>query len=192
VFLDFYSDLEGCDCVISNNFLASYKLTKLLLAKGHQRIAFIGSPLITTSIMDRYMGFCKAMMEEGLPCAEAIPDRDSRGIAYHELELDLGNYTAYVCNNDQRAGSVIRQIRGRSLRVPEDVSIVGFDNADPDITDNIGVTSVAANIDVMCNTAVNTIINHIEHEDYTPQGKVFIEAKIIEKQSIAEILRLKA
>jgi LacI family transcriptional regulator len=183
VFLDFYSDLEGSDCIASNNFLASYKLTKLLIDQGHRKIAFLGASSVTTSTLDRYMGFCKAMIEKGLPYDEGIPGQDSRG--YSNISLDLSKYTAYVCNNDLLAGLVIRQIRQKSMKVPGDISVVGFDNADPAITDDVGVTSVETNIDVMCKTAVNAIIKHIEHENYTPQGKVFIEAKIIEKQSIS-------
>lgn len=185
VFLDFYSNIEGCDCIVSNNFMSSYSLTRLLIGKGHRKIAFIGSSPTTTSIVDRYMGFCKAMMEEGLPYDEGIPDRDSKGYGYGEINLQLTKYTAYVCNNNQLAGDVIRQIQRNSMKIPEDISIAGFDNADTAITNGVSVTSVEANIDVMCEAAVNTIIKHIENEDYIPHGNLYIDAKIIEKQSIA-------
>jgi LacI family transcriptional regulator len=184
VFLDFYSEIGGCDCIVSNNFLSSYNLTKLLIERGHRKIAFIGSTSATTSILDRYMGFCKAMIEENLPYGEGIPDRDSHGHGFTEFHFDAAQYTAYVCNSDQTAGKFIRQIRRAGLNVPADISLVSFDNAGAAITGDIGVTSVELNMDTMCETAINTVINHIENEEYKPKGKIFIESRIIEKESI--------
>jgi LacI family transcriptional regulator len=79
VFLDFYSDIGGCDCFASNNVLASCNLTKLLLDKGHTNIAFVGSTAFSTGILDRYLGYSKAMHEAGLFPAEAIPPRNRNG-----------------------------------------------------------------------------------------------------------------
>jgi DNA-binding LacI/PurR family transcriptional regulator len=49
----------------------------------------------------------------------------------------------------------------------------------------VAVTSVDININAMCEAAANAVIAHIEHEEYRPHGKVFIEARIVEKDSIA-------
>jgi LacI family transcriptional regulator len=183
VFLDFYSEIGEADCVASNNFLGSYNLTKLLIAAGHQRIAFIGSTSATTSILDRYMGFCKAMLESGLPYDNAIEDRDARGYST-DIPLHLEKYTAYVCNNDQLAGNVIRQLRECAVLVPDDISIVGFDNASTTTTAGIGVTSLEVNTVAMCDVAVSYLIQHIENEHYTPHGRSFIDGTVAVKQSI--------
>jgi LacI family transcriptional regulator len=183
VFLDFYSTIGKCDSIATNNFFASYKLTKLLIDKGHKKIGFIGTTCATTSILDRYLGFCKAMLEAGLPQDAPIADRDEQGYAYQNISLKIGNYTAYVCNNDQLAGTVIRQFRRQGIYVPEDISIVGFDNADSEITDGVDVTSVAINIDAMCEAAATALLRRIEDDDYKPQGVMFIDAQVIEKQS---------
>jgi LacI family transcriptional regulator len=184
VFLDFYSEIGKCDCIASNNFLASYKLTKLLIDRGHRKIAFIGTTSATTSILDRYMGFCKAMLESGLPHSGAIEDRDSRGYTFPEYALDPGKYTAYVCNNDYLAGSVIRQLGRIGLRVPKDISIVGFDNAWNSVTGGINVTSVEFNVGRMCEAAVESILLCIEDENYRPHGTLFFDANIIAKDSV--------
>jgi LacI family transcriptional regulator len=185
VFLDFYSETGGCDCIAPNNFIGSYSLTKLLIAAGHKKIAFIGSIAATTSILDRYMGFCKAMLEAGLSYDPAIEDRDREGLYLAEFKLNPGHYTAYVCNNDQVAGIVIRQLRRAGIAVPQDISMVGFDNESETVTEGIGITSLMLNIDSMCGTAVNSLIQHIESEEYTPVGMSFIDGKIVVKQSIA-------
>lgn len=190
VFLDFYSDIGG-DCVASNNFLGSYNLTKLLINAGHTRIAFIGSTSATTSILDRYMGFCKAMLEAGLRYEQAIEDRDERGV-YIALELRPGDFTAYVCNNDQVAGIVIARLRHLGLDVPTDVSLVGFDNESEIVTAGLGVTSLEVDTVGMCVAAVNMLIENIEARDYKPRGRMFIDGKIVLKQSIAPLPRFEA
>ncbi|MDR2747779.1 MAG: substrate-binding domain-containing protein [Treponema sp.] len=185
VFLDFYSDIGRCDCVASNTFLGSYNLTKLLIAAGHKKIAFIGSISATTSIIDRYMGYCKAMLEAGFPYDPAIDDRDSKGVYLTEMQLKPDSYTAYVCNNDQLAGNVIRQLRKIGMAVPADISLVGFDNESEAVTGGIGITSLEVNVDNMCGKCIGTLIQHIESEEYGPPGISFVDGKIVVKQSIA-------
>jgi LacI family transcriptional regulator len=184
VFLDFYSDIGICDCVASNNFLGSYNLTKLLIDVGHTRIGFIGSTSATTSILDRYMGFCKAMLEMELPYEPAIDDRDERG-QYIDFDLRIGDFTAYICNNDQLAGIVIKRLQDLGLEVPDDVSIVGFDNESELVTAGLGVTSLEVNLQAMSQTAVNLLIEHIESNAYRSRGRTFIDGRIVGKQSIA-------
>jgi LacI family transcriptional regulator len=186
VFLDFYSDIDNTDCVASNNFLGAYKLTKLLIDAGHKQIAFIGSTSATTSILDRYMGFCKAMLEAALPYGDAISDRDKKGF-YIDIPLQHENHTAYVCNNDRVAGIVIRQLRESALLVPDDISIVGFDNESNTITAGVDVTSLEVNIEAMCNTAITHLMQHIENENYTQHGRSFIDGTVVIKQSIKKV-----
>jgi LacI family transcriptional regulator len=131
------------------------------------------------------MGYCKAMLEAGLPYDMAIADRDSKGVYLMEIQLRAASYTAYVCNNDQVAGNVIRQLRRTGLTVPADVSLVGFDNESEAVTDGIGITSLEVNIDIMCGKSIGTLIQHIESEEYGPPGISFVDGKIVVKQSIA-------
>ncbi|MDR0708064.1 MAG: substrate-binding domain-containing protein [Treponema sp.] len=184
IFLDFYSETDGYDCVVSNNFLGSYNLTKLLVAAGHTRIGFIGSTSATTSILDRYMGFCKAMLEASLPYDAAIEDRDGNGV-YTEIKLQPDAYTAYVCNNDQIAGIAITRLRELDIEVPRDVSIVGFDNESEAVTAGVGVTSLEVNVQDMCDTAVNLLIERIESKSYRLRGRLFIDGRVVIKESIA-------
>jgi LacI family transcriptional regulator len=183
VFLDFYSDIGACDCVASNNFLGSYNLTKLLIDVGHTQIGFIGSTSATTSILDRYMGFCKAMLEVELPYKPAIDDRDECG-QYIDFDLRLGDFTAYICNNDQLAGIVIKRLQDLGLEVPGDVSIVGFDCESELVTAGLGVTSLEVNLQAMSQTAVNLLIEHVENNAYQSRGRTFIDGRVVGKQSI--------
>ena len=81
IFLDFYDKELAEDAVISDNFYGMYLLTELLFERGYRKLAYVGSIHRTSSIMDRYCGFHKAMLEHGeeLPEEWLIEDRDRLG-----------------------------------------------------------------------------------------------------------------
>ena len=58
--LDFYDDAIAADCVLSDNTSGSYMITEHLIETGRRNIAFVGSVLSTSSIMDRYLGYVKS------------------------------------------------------------------------------------------------------------------------------------
>ena len=80
--------------------------------------------------MDRYSGFLRAMMHERLPLPAdyVIPDSDIAGRYYYDFDYPSQMPTALVCNNDMLADRVIVSLEKRGLSVPEDVSVVGFDD----------------------------------------------------------------
>ena len=82
IFLDFYTGEEDTDAVVTDNFFSEYKMTRYLIAQGHRDIRFVGNFNATTSITDRFMGFMKAMLENGLPVSvdDIINDRNQKGL----------------------------------------------------------------------------------------------------------------
>ena len=130
VLLDFYSEHVDSDAVVSDGQGGGYLLTQELIEAGHRRIAFVGSIEKTTSIMDRYDGYLRALVLSNISPRQdwLIPDRDDDGRYLLTLPLPEEMPTAFVCNNDEVAYRIIRQLRKRGLRVPEDVSVTGFDD----------------------------------------------------------------
>ena len=108
VFLDFYIDDSGIDSVTTDNFYGEYQLTRHLINLGHRRILYVGNFNATTSITDRFMGFMKAMLENGLRAdvADIINDRDRKGL-YVPIRLPESLPTAFVCNCDETARRLI-------------------------------------------------------------------------------------
>ena len=80
--------------------------------------------------MDRYNGYRRAMMLAGLPVDESwiIPDSEDNISYIPELAFPDPMPTALVCNNDMLACRVARDLEKRGYRIPEDVSVTGFDN----------------------------------------------------------------
>lgn len=190
VFLDFYDTDDGADCFVSDGFYGTYVLTNYLFRKGHREIAYVGTLFATESITDRYLGYVKSLLEHGItPKSEyLIPDRDVNS----GLRDDYGSYqfpkqmpTAFVCNCDFIAGLIIKALQERGLRVPEDISVVGFDNyLYPGLTD-VGITTYEVDVKEMARCAVNTLIKKMEGEPYK-KGIHIVEGHLVEKESVAE------
>ena len=127
--MDFFDTALSVDMVVSDSIGGSAMLTNHLIDRGHRDIAFYGTVKATSSIMERYLGYLSAMASHDLPVLPGyiIPDRDAQG-ALMPLVLPEKCPTALVCNCDWSARWAIDQLKQRGLRVPEDISIVGFDD----------------------------------------------------------------
>ncbi|MCM1143709.1 MAG: LacI family DNA-binding transcriptional regulator [Lachnoclostridium sp.] len=169
VFLDFYDDEMIVDSVISESFHGMYRMTEYLIQNGHTQIAFVGTLMYTESITDRYFGYCKALMEHGItPRPEwVIKDRDYAdgfmGINY-KLSLSENNMpTAFVCNNDVTAYALIRQLEEKGYRVPEDISVVGYDDYLYAEFGDSRITTYAVDMSTMTKVALTRLVRKIEN-----------------------------
>ncbi len=184
VFLDFYTDQANMDCVLTDNFYAVYEMTNYLIKQGHRRIAFVGNLHSTSSIQDRYLGYYKSILEHRLPHTpdQVMNDRDERG-RFISFELPKQLPTAFVCNCDQVAYSLIQTLKNEGYRVPEDCSVVGFDN---DLYSEIAsprLTTVAVDMVEMAKTAVKIIVEKIK-DSQTRYGRVFVKGNLIHRESV--------
>jgi LacI family transcriptional regulator len=117
----------------STNFAGGLAAAQHLLALGHRRIAYIGGPTTASHNQARMHGFRAAMEAAGA----AVPDEYLRsgqflyrdGVNGTTFLLDLPQPpTAVFAGSDETAAGVIEAARGRGLRIPEDLSVVGFDD----------------------------------------------------------------
>ena len=187
VYVDIYDRTHKSDSVITENIYSSYELTNYLIQQGHTDIGFVGTVGSTTSISDRYLGYLRRMLEEGIsPKNEwRIPDRSDEGIAI-PLLLPEKLPTAFVCNCDLAASYLIRKLENEGYRVPEDVSVVGFDNfLYPGLCD-IGITTYEVDISEMARRAIHKIVRKIANENYTA-GVFIVDGHVVFKDSVARI-----
>ncbi len=161
VYMDFYDNEIAKDAVIADNFYGMYQLTELLFAQGMSRLAFVGSIYATSSIMDRFCGFQKALLEHHvtLPDEWLIEDRDEFGQVGFELPKCLPE--AFVCNCDLVAGLVIAKLQENGYQVPKDISVIGFDNfAYPGFAD-MKVTTYEVNMKAMTKVALDKLLKRL-------------------------------
>jgi LacI family transcriptional regulator len=122
---------ENCICL--DNELGGYLATRSLLEFGHRRIGYISGPLSWGDAQDRIKGHKRALAEfrvkfEQDLLVEGDYTEFGGGRATKDL-LDRGeDMTAIVCANDEMAAGALHVIRKRGLNVPDDISVVGFDN----------------------------------------------------------------
>lgn len=187
VYIDFTDDDQDTDAVVSDSYYGAYHLVSYLIDQGHTRIAYVGTLLATSSITDRYFGYAKALLEHGIPLREdwQLDDRlVSSGYIQEELMLIPEEMpTAFFCNCDLTAGKLIRKLQQGGYRVPEDISVVGFDNyIYPGICD-VGITTYEVNQAEMASKAVNILVKRMGNESGSHRTHM-VEGHIVVKESV--------
>lgn len=128
---------ENIDCVVNDNASGAKKMVNYLIDQGHQEIAFFGSSR-HTCFYERFKGYQDGLREAGIELAEEFvyfcyPDftGDEGYKAAHDFLEKLPKIpSAILVSNDHLAFKLIRAVTDLGYKIPEDVSIVGFDNTD--------------------------------------------------------------
>ncbi len=188
VLLDYYFNDIDIDCIITNGYLGGYKLTSYLISQGHKDIGYVGTTLATSSIFDRYMGYLKAMIEHDLPIKEEwhIDDRDMNNDRYKKIAFPENMPTAFVCNCDETAFDVIRDLKTLGYNVPDDISVVGYDNYHISEISEPPITTINVDVKEMADTAVNTLLDRIKNNKL-PTKIQLIDGNPIYKGSVKPI-----
>ena len=186
--LDYYLPELDADCIVTNGFFGGYKLTSYLISNGHRDIGFVGTRLATSSIFDRYMGYMKAMLQHELPVREEwiIPDREINNELFPRITFPEKLPTALVCNCDETAFKVIRDLKALGISVPDDVSVVGYDNYLISEISDPPITTIDINAGEMADLAVTTMLDRIQ-KPKTPTRIQIIDGKPVYKQSVKSI-----
>ncbi|MBN2531803.1 MAG: LacI family DNA-binding transcriptional regulator [Spirochaetales bacterium] len=117
----------------SENFDGMYRVTEYLISRGVKKIAFImGKPYMRNTI-DRVNGFLKAMEKNGLPVPDYYIIKGDYTIisgitAMKKIILYKELPEAIICSNDHMAMGVLSEAKKAKIRIPEDMSLVGFDD----------------------------------------------------------------
>ncbi len=188
-FLDTYVPFVELDAVISDGYYGTYLLTNYLIKKGHKKIGYVGSVDESSSIADRYWGYRRSLRENKIEFQKEweIPDRHEKGKIFDKILDTPGELDAYVCNCDHTAHFLIRDFKKNGYRVPEDVSVVGFDNYLPIGMEQDKITSYEVDKERMAQLCVKSLIRKIKRKKYT-SGIQIVTGKIIEKKTVRERL----
>lgn len=187
VYLDFYDRTMEVPSVINDNMYGTYMLTNYLVSMGHKKIAYVGSIDVTASILDRYLGYYRSLLTHQLkmPDDYIIPDRDDEGYSI-DLQMPKEMPTAFVCNCDGTANLLMKLLISRGYRIPQDISVVGFDNYSAEFDYNLPkLTTIEVNIEEMTKNAVEMIIRLLKGEENLGGRKV-ISGKLIIRDSVAQ------
>lgn len=196
VFLDSYSKIDSIVSVGINDYKGGYAATRYLINNGHKRILFAGPchnkdnyPL--PQIVQRLEGYKDALSKFNIPYDESLvvdvePSYES-GIALGKSlcnkEFDV---TAVFTTADVMAIGVIEGAKLNGMIVPNDLSIIGFDNLLPSIYVTPKLTTISQDIEAKATAAVNLLIEYIE-KGSVANNRITLDVEIIERQSVLQL-----
>lgn len=164
-----------------------------LFRLGHERIAFISGPLDLRSALTRRSSFMQWLKRYNLLRNEKMIETGNHKIDGGELAMQRllalpQRPTAVLASNDLTAIGALRAIYSAKLRVPEDVSVVGFDDIQSAAFQNPGLTTVRQPLREMGVIAAETLLRRINAPAKTPYPKaITVEPELIVRESTAKV-----
>ena len=183
IFIDYFSPLYDFNYVYVDNYHLSYQLTQYLIDQGHKKIGFVGNIHKTSAIADRYFGYNKALIEHDLSFnpewhinvnIEKRNDLSDLSIKYYP--------TAFICHCDAAARWLYTALATKNLSVPQDISIISFDNTPLCDTLIPKLTSAGPKKENYAKRAFSLMMNALSSSGKPQQIK--INAELVERESI--------
>lgn len=188
VFLDFCRSRLDADMVISDSFYGAYTLTSHLIVNGHRRIGFVGNINSIPSVQDRYLGYYKALLENRLQLHSEwiVSDRPAGGGTFVSFELPPSLPTAFVCGSDEAAYKLVNQLTDKGLRVPDDISVVGYENHTYSTMCRPHLTTMDINSPALANEAVDIMLHKLKDRGFS-RGITLIPGKLVRRDSVKNL-----
>ena len=174
------------DCVVSDNNQGGNQATRHLLELGHTRVAFISHKGDTSSsIRARMMGFQEAFREAGLSPGPTFAYDFNNGIQDLKRFLAKGECTALVAGNGLVARDVVRVARDLGLEIPQNLSVVSFDDLSIVKMLDVSLTSVTQHTEYIGGKSVSLLIEKIENRDDEPRllTQYYYPTRLIQRDS---------
>ncbi len=184
--------LEGVTNIVLDHRRAAQLAVQHLLELGHSEIAFMKGPSDSSDSVDRWNAVCDVSQELGVQVRPHLTVQIEGEAGTPELgypftrKLLAGNrgFSALLAFNDSSAIGAIRAIHEAGLRVPEDISVIGFDDIQSAAYSNPTLTTIRQPLQKMGEIAARTLLNRLDDpERYLPE--LLIEPELIVRKSTA-------
>ena len=190
VFIDTYAEDASLTTVSIEDRKGGYLAAKYFLDMGHRQVAFVSTPTEYPGVMqERYRGFCDAFLERG---TELGPDHlmitdnvfYEQGVKAGERIAASGpRYTAVVTVADVLAFGVMEGLRLGGRRVPEDVSVIGFDNLPECQYSYPRLTSISQHLEEKARCAGECLFSMLRGETSAACNRK-VDVELVERQSV--------
>ncbi|WP_273726802.1 LacI family DNA-binding transcriptional regulator [Brucella gallinifaecis] len=198
VFIDTFYEVVEANFVDMNNEDAVFKVLSRFKQLGLSRIGFVASHTETTNFRLRRDAFFKNMQRLELSVQERDilsvestfegAHRDTCAMLHSGLDLAEG----YFCTNDIIAYGFIRALKAKGIRIPDDVSVIGFDNLPQSATMEPGLTTIEVSKRKIGNLAVTILDDLINTAETQPPVKILVGADLVLRGSETVSVRQKA
>jgi LacI family transcriptional regulator len=180
------SDLE-VDCISVDNLGGAVSAVEYLISLGHKRIAHISGDLITQAAQERLEGYKAALKKNGLPIDERYIFKTdySRGHARQAAEKLLKNLeaTAVFVASDSMALEVMAVARELGRHIPEDLSIVGFDDNPSGLYGPVALTTVRQPLIKMAQEGVKLLNQLMQHGKRPKVQRIVLPTELVVRES---------
>lgn len=200
VLVDHASLMYTVDSILTDNKLGGFIIAKYLLDKGFRQIGFFGDLNYSLSIKERFFGFKEALMGchphlqlENLDeyiqkysilsnIEDAVLKNDTEKIV-QLIKMARNLPQAFVCSNDRAAIALLMALQTLKINVPDDISLVGFDNIDMCEKVNPKLTTIHVDKEALGRRAVHRLKYQIAYPGSVPENAV-ISVKLVERDSV--------
>jgi len=171
------------DQVGFDGFRGEYEATRYVIGQGHRHIAFVGD-LTYPWVRNRHAGYLKACHEAGIKPNTITSARPPGFVAYGEWACSAiltrkPLPTAVVAVNDEVAFGLWRAIRRRGLRVPDDISLVGFDDREEATLMDPPLTTIRVRKEEIGQACLRTLLERLRHPETAYVEKILATDLIV-------------
>lgn len=187
--IDRYFKDQDISYVSSDNYRGSYTATKYLIEHGHKKIACIQGVRNSVPNEERVKGFVEALKSSGITSYTVSGDAFNEQNGYLETKLLLQNKempTAIFAFSNTIAMGAIRALREENISIPDDISLITFDENPYLDYLNPPLTRISQPIEEICKIAVKILISRIQEHDVTTK-KILLKTNLIVKNSVKNI-----
>ncbi len=188
VLIDQADATENSSVVEATNWQGAYEATRYLSQLGHTRIAFLTGSLAVRSAIDRLQGYKAALVDCDLPFREELiiegdfQQQTGFAITKRLFQSVKSPPTAIFASNDLSAFGAMDAARECGLRVPDDVSVIGFDDVPQASFVYPKLTTVRQPLEQMGQVAVKMLLEQIEDQSRPPQ-RVALATQLVIRDS---------
>jgi len=176
-------------CIYCDHKGSSYQATRYLIDRGHQQIAFITGSLDSPTATERLSGYKQALLDCGLEVDEAriIPGKWSPLSGAAAAEALLNNKvscSALIASNDDMAIGAMKTFTTAGIRVPDDISVMGFDNIPTAPFLTPALSSVKDPVSDMINEVINQLMSMLDG-GYLAKENLFL-SELLVRDSVSD------
>ncbi|MDR1324838.1 MAG: LacI family transcriptional regulator [Treponema sp.] len=193
IFIDSYSHLRRISNVGLDDHKGGELAAQYLIDKGHREIAFVAPPLTGLGVIQhRYEGFRRILSAHNIPrnkdyefCQESTASPDSTAWIVRRLTDLRGRVTAVFATSDHIASYLITGLHALGVRVPEDISVIGFDNIPLCMQITPQLTTIAQDIEHKAALAVAILFRQLADKNAGAES-VTLDVSLIERDSVRQ------
>ncbi len=186
--------IDGLDLVTMDLAAGAKKAVRYLRGLGHERIAVVNGPLRLESARIRFLAWKEAMLETGASADESLVDGDAGwsaeagATAMGRLLERRPDITAVFCANDLLAIGALSALSERSRCVPQDVSVIGFDDTELARHSSPPLTTMRIHSRDMARSAARRLLERVESPGMPPV-RIEFPIDLVTRKSCKEVTR---